>query len=193
MTGQTGQAIQTGQLVLEKTGQSIGLDVLLSIGYCNLTVCVLFICFPCISCKICDSLNSRKIQFSADRTRAFIYWLVRLARHVLDWPLLFRLLQKPDTPGLWVKCRTAELECGRYAEWKMRNDGDWSTGQTTWPHRSYYAVYHTLHVAGAAANCVMQTWKVAFCACYDTLAFAAKCVSLKHTHMKTNYYNNTKR
>jgi len=106
---------------------------------------------------------------------------------------LFRLLQKPDTPGLWVKCRTAELECGRYAEWKMRNDGDWSTGQTTWPHRSYYAVYHTLHVAGAAANCVMQTWKVAFCACYDTLAFAAKCVSLKHTHMKTNYYNNTKR
>jgi len=44
--------------------------------------------------------------------------------------------------------------------------------------RSYYAVYRMLRVAGAAVNCVMRVWKVAFYACYRNLnvPFAAKCV-----------------
>jgi len=35
--------------------------------------------------------------------------------------------------------------------------------------RRYSAVYRTQRVAGAAVNCVMRMWKVAFCACYRNL------------------------
>jgi len=35
--------------------------------------------------------------------------------------------------------------------------------------RRYSAVYRTPCVAGAAVNCVMRMWKVAFCACYRNL------------------------
>jgi len=35
--------------------------------------------------------------------------------------------------------------------------------------RRYSAVNRTPRVAGAAVNCVMRMWKVAFCACYRNL------------------------
>jgi len=45
------------------------------------------------------------------------------------------------------------------------------------PHdHSYYAVFRKLRMAGAAVNCVMWMWKVAFCACYRNLSVAATCV-----------------
>jgi len=67
------------------------------------------------------------------------------------------------------------------AEGKIRNEkcGTTVIGPQVRPlDRSYYAVYRMPHVAGAAVNCVMRMWKVAFYACYlnVNLSFAAKCV-----------------
>jgi len=66
-------------------------------------------------------------------------------------------------------------------EGKMRNEkcGTTLIGPQIRPHdRNYYAVYCTPRVAGAAVNCVMRVWKVAFYAFYRNLnlPFAAKCV-----------------
>jgi len=60
------------------------------------------------------------------------------------------------------------ISCGMWnAERKMRNDGDWSTCHTTWPQ--LLRSYRNPRDAGAVANCVMQMWKVALCACYFNL------------------------
>ena len=72
---------------------------------------------------------------------------------------------------LWVKCGIVEG--------KMRNGncGTLVIGPAVRPRdRSYYAVYRTPHVAGAAVNCVMRVWKVAFFILCMLLSFAAKCV-----------------
>jgi len=60
---------------------------------------------------------------------------------------------------------------------KMRN-GNCGTMVIGPGDRSYYAVYRTPRAAGAAVNCVMRVWKVAFYARYRNLnlPFAAKCV-----------------
>ena len=55
---------------------------------------------------------------------------------------------------------------------KMRNGNCGTTviGPQVRPRdRRYSAVYRTPRVAGAAVNCVMRMWKVAFCACYRNL------------------------
>jgi len=56
--------------------------------------------------------------------------------------------------------------CGMWnAEGKMRNGncGTMVIGPAVRPRdRSYYAVYRTPRAAGAAVNCVMRVWKVAF-------------------------------
>jgi len=72
----------------------------------------------------------------------------------------------------------------RNVEGKMRNEkcGTMVIGPQVRPRDcSYYAVYCTPCVTGAAVNYVMQMSKVAFYACYRNvnLPFAAKYVSLK--------------
>ena len=55
---------------------------------------------------------------------------------------------------------------------KMRNGNCGTTviGPQVRPRdRTYSAVYRTPRVAGAAVNCVMRMWKVAFCARYRNL------------------------
>ena len=71
--------------------------------------------------------------------------------------------------------------CGMWnAEGKMNEKcGTTVIGPQVRPcDRSYYTVYRTLCVAGAAVNCVVRMWKVAFYACYRyfNLPFATKCV-----------------
>jgi len=72
-------------------------------------------------------------------------------------------------------------DCGMWnAEGKMNEKcGTTVIGPQVRPcDRSYYTVYRTLCVAGAAVNCVVRMWKVAFYACYRyfNLPFATKCV-----------------
>jgi len=53
-------------------------------------------------------------------------------------------------------------------ESKMKNEKSGTTviGPQIRPREpSYYAVYCMPHVAGAAVNCVMRMWNVAFYAC----------------------------
>jgi len=75
---------------------------------------------------------------------------------------------------LWVKCGTAE------SGMQNGNCGTMVIGPQVRPRdRSYYAVYHTLHLASAVVKCVMRMWKVAFYACCRNLnlPFAAKCLN----------------
>ena len=70
-------------------------------------------------------------------------------------------------PGLWVKCGMWN------AEGKMRNEkcGTMVIGPQARPRDCrYYAVYRTPRVAGAAVNCRMRIWKVAYYACYCNLS-----------------------
>ena len=67
------------------------------------------------------------------------------------------------------------------AEGKMRNGNCGMTviGPQVRPRdRRHNAVYRMPRVAGAAVNCVMRMWKVAFYACCHNLnlQFAANCV-----------------